>query len=314
MNGYDIVGDIHGCADLLAALLVRLGYREQDGCFRHPRRQALLVGDFIDRGAQNFQTLRIVKAMVEGGAARAVMGNHEYNALCYHTRDETGTFLREHSEKNTSQHRRVLEEIRRRGQQEWLEYLSWLKSLPLFLELDGLRLVHACWDEEKIRCLKGQGDVNPSMSDDFLRRSADKGTAEFAAVDMVLKGREVDLPDGISYEDKDGHLRRRVRVRWWMRPSELKEARSFADITRAPPEVLNRLRDFKLPPKKDLHLAGYGEREVPVFFGHYWFTGRPQILSANSLCLDYSAVLGGHLCAYRWHGESRLDAQNLVYV
>lgn len=314
MNGYDIIGDIHGCADLLAALLVRLGYREQDGCFRHPRRQALLVGDFIDRGAQNFQTLRMVKAMVEGGAARAVMGNHEYNALCYHTGDEKGTFLREHSEKNINQHRRVLEEIHRCGRQEWPAYLSWFKTLPFFLELDGLRLVHACWDEEKIRYLKGQADVNSPISDDFLRRSADKGTAEFAAVDMVLKGREVDLPDGLSYEDKDGHLRRRVRVRWWLTPSELKEARSFADITRAPPGVLNRLRNFKLSLKGDLPFPGYSEQESPVFFGHYWFRGRPQILSVNSLCLDYSAVLGGHLCAYRWQGESRLNSKNLVYV
>jgi hypothetical protein len=47
---YDIVGDIHGHADALHRLLGILGYREVDGVFRHPDRQMLFAGDFIDRG------------------------------------------------------------------------------------------------------------------------------------------------------------------------------------------------------------------------------------------------------------------------
>jgi len=35
MIGYDIIGDVHGCADLLEGLLDELGYQEQDGAYRH---------------------------------------------------------------------------------------------------------------------------------------------------------------------------------------------------------------------------------------------------------------------------------------
>lgn len=47
---YDIIGDVHGHASALAALLTRLGYRETRGAWRHPDRQAIFVGDLIDRG------------------------------------------------------------------------------------------------------------------------------------------------------------------------------------------------------------------------------------------------------------------------
>ncbi len=45
---YDIIGDIHGQADALLALLAKLGYQQQGGTWRHPERRVVFVGDFID--------------------------------------------------------------------------------------------------------------------------------------------------------------------------------------------------------------------------------------------------------------------------
>ena len=72
---YDIIGDIHGHADALKALLSDLGYRERDSAWRHPDRQAIFVGDFIDRGPKQIETVATVRAMVDAGSAQAVMGN-----------------------------------------------------------------------------------------------------------------------------------------------------------------------------------------------------------------------------------------------
>ena len=47
---YDIVGDVHGQADKLEALLLAMGYRQHAGAYWHPTRKAIFVGDFIDRG------------------------------------------------------------------------------------------------------------------------------------------------------------------------------------------------------------------------------------------------------------------------
>lgn len=49
MDGYDIIGDIHGRELELRVLLERLGYQRQDGVWRHPQRKTLFIGDFIDR-------------------------------------------------------------------------------------------------------------------------------------------------------------------------------------------------------------------------------------------------------------------------
>lgn len=78
---YDIIGDVHGHDAALTGLLQKMGYREQDLVWRHPERTAIFVGDFIDRGPGQLETLRIVRSMVDAGSALAVMGNHEFNAI-----------------------------------------------------------------------------------------------------------------------------------------------------------------------------------------------------------------------------------------
>ena len=57
----DIIGDIHGHSDALQRLLKTLGYSRQKGVYRHPDRQAIFLGDFIDRGPQIRETLEIVR-------------------------------------------------------------------------------------------------------------------------------------------------------------------------------------------------------------------------------------------------------------
>ena len=78
LNGYDIIGDIHGCADKLEALLSRLGYLKQGGVWKHADRIAVFLGDYIDRGPEILETLKIVRDMRDAGSAVALMGNQEH--------------------------------------------------------------------------------------------------------------------------------------------------------------------------------------------------------------------------------------------
>ena len=82
---YDIIGDIHGHSEKLTSLLKQLGYRHHLGAWRHPERSAIFVGDFIDRGPGQLETIRIVREMLDAGTALAVMGNHEFNAIAWYT-------------------------------------------------------------------------------------------------------------------------------------------------------------------------------------------------------------------------------------
>ncbi|MEN3319903.1 MAG: hypothetical protein V7643_3304 [Mycobacterium sp.] len=115
MKGYDIIGDVHGCATALEDLLTGLGYQPNDwtGAYWHPERCAVFVGDLVDRGRDQLRVLKLVKLMVDSGSAQIVMGNHEFNAIGYATENpgSADTYLRKHSDKNTAQHRAFLDQL-----------------------------------------------------------------------------------------------------------------------------------------------------------------------------------------------------------
>ena len=172
MEGYDLIGDIHGCGATLAALLEKLGYHQRGGVYRHPRRKVIFLGDLIDRGPRIRLAVTIARRMVEAGEAHIVMGNHEYNALAYTHPAPSGShkrWLREH----TPRHNRIIQDTLdqyRHHTNEWEDTLAWFKTIPLFLELDGIRVVHACWDDALISELK-QRLPTARMDDQFLVES-----------------------------------------------------------------------------------------------------------------------------------------------
>jgi protein phosphatase len=79
---FDIIGDVHGCADELETLLADLGYAVtwsgKDVTVTAPEgRRAIFVGDLVDRGPRSPDVLRIARHMVEAGTGFAVVGNHD---------------------------------------------------------------------------------------------------------------------------------------------------------------------------------------------------------------------------------------------
>lgn len=77
---FDVIGDVHGCAAELLALLRRLGYERPSPrrAPRHPEgRRAVFLGDLVDRGPRVVQAARLVMGMVAEGTALCVPGNHE---------------------------------------------------------------------------------------------------------------------------------------------------------------------------------------------------------------------------------------------
>jgi protein phosphatase len=79
---FDIIGDVHGCADELEELLATLGYSADEGVWRHPAgRKVVFVGDLVDRGPRVPGVLRIVMRMVEAGTALALPGNHDIKLM-----------------------------------------------------------------------------------------------------------------------------------------------------------------------------------------------------------------------------------------
>jgi hypothetical protein len=123
-------------------------YAESQGMFKHDTRKAIFVGDFVDCGPEQREVLRIARNMCEAGTAHAVLGNHKLNAIAWATSNGDGGYLRRRSEKNASQHLKFLRQLDE-GSHEYKNAIAWFRQLPVWLELPGLRVVHACWHEHR---------------------------------------------------------------------------------------------------------------------------------------------------------------------
>jgi len=303
---YDVIGDVHGRYDKLVALLRTLGYRETMRAWRHPDRTAIFVGDFIDRGPKQVETLKLVRGMVDTGAAMAIMGNHEFNAIAWATRDpdQPTKYLRSHDRPgNRKQHQAFLAEVA--GKPLHAEIIEWFKTLPLWLDLGEIRVVHACWNDEYIDALRPHLGDDRRLTDELIVWSNRKGHWAFEAVEALCKGFEVSLPQGMSFTDRDGKTRTKARIRWWAQ-----EPRTFRKVALAPTQVLKQVPDVPMP--ADRRVKAYSG--PPVLFGHYCLTARPGPLAPKLACVDYSAGDGGTLVAYRWDGEPDLRATHFIWV
>lgn len=274
-TGIDVIGDVHGRSAELRALLARLGYRERGGAWRHPSREALFMGDLVDRGPGVGETLALVRAMVDAGSARMVLGNHELNLLRWFTADGRGGHLRTHDARRRAQAGATLAWCEARPA-EAAEALRWFQDLPLFLEAGGARFVHACWHPADAARI---GDRRTLRQLDWTS-PAFRESPEGRAVETLLKGPEVSLPAGTETVDADGHRRREVRLAWWEDP----EGHPYA----AP-----------------------GPGEGPVFIGHYTLPGTHGALHPRVACVDFGGP--GAVGAYRWDGEGEIHPRHFVH-
>lgn len=253
--------------------------------------------------------------MVDSGSAQIVMGNHEFNAVAYDTEhpDHPGEFLRPHTDKNYRQHEAFLDNI---DGETKAAYLKWFATMPLWLDLGPIRVVHACWHEPSMRVVKEVLGSNRFSSPDQFVRASDKDDPLHAAIEVLLKGPEIDLArHGLPpYYDKDRHERSSARVAWWREGARTLRELAVMDgnFQTASGEPYPELPDVEvLPAERSFSYPG----EVPVFYGHYWRSGQPEEgydYTRHTACVDFSAVKTGNLMAYRWDGERQIQPDHYI--
>ena len=307
-RGLDFIGDLHGHAGRLDDLLDRLDYQWVDGIPRHRDRTAIFLGDYVDRGPEIRRTLETVRSMVDRGDAIALMGNHEYNAIAWFTPrpDRPEEPCRRHTPIRQDLIAPTLASLG----EDTPAWIDWMRSLPLWFETERVRAVHATWDRPSIEFLREMlAPTNGALTEPLMQATCEPRSSSFRAIEQVLKGREIPLPDGVVLTDPEGSPRRHIRARWFESPHgrtyrehAFTRDDSFPDIA-IPPDAI-------APDSKH-----YAPTEPPVFVGHYWMQGTtPTRLAPNVACLDWSVARGGPLVAYRFDGESEIDNARFVAV
>lgn len=143
----DVIGDVHGCYDELAALLNDLGHadlldpdipRAPEG--EEPR--VIFVGDIVDRGDKIVEALRLVHRLCARGYAMTVVGNHDDRFLRWLVGRHVD--IRHGLEESVEQFNRIPTRERELWREELIDFLT---HLPWAIGIDDGRAViaHAAW-------------------------------------------------------------------------------------------------------------------------------------------------------------------------
>lgn len=303
---YDIIGDVHGYASLLKKLLLKMGYVKVNGHFTHTSRKAIFVGDFINRGPEIRKTIRIIRGMQENGSAFAILGNHELNAIIYHLKDKQGFSLVKQPSKYFLSLYKTINEYSLHSS-EWREHLKWMRSLPLYLDLNKIRVVHACWSDEAVRVADSIYEEGKIKKKVFRTIHKKTDTEISKSVWLLTKGVNLKLPGDLKILSNKGISPRSIRTRWWDDP----EGKTFEQLSF---ESKIKLPEYTVPPQILPKTYPYPKNAPIVFIGHYCRGKGPHILKHNVCCVDSCVTGTKRLLAYQWNGEKELMLNNLVQV
>ncbi len=150
----DVVGDVHGDIEALMNLLNHLGYARSG--FHPDGRRVIFLGDLVDRGPDSIAVVRFVKTMIDAGTAQCVLGNHELNILLNKKKIDNGWFFGEEF-RDQETDKVVKQELADESIRH--EICHFGLELPLVLQREDVRVVHACWQPEMVAMASEARDV-----------------------------------------------------------------------------------------------------------------------------------------------------------
>ena len=289
----DVVGDIHGELAALRDLLRHLGY---DRWGHHPEGRTLVfVGDFCDRGPDSPAVLEWVQSLVESGRAVATLGNHEINLLREDAKDGSGWWFDTRVQSDQPKYapfNRITDGQRQRT-------VDFLSTLPIGLERDDLRVIHAAWVEPQITAAR-------TMPAGQVRHSYDQWELEAARI-----AREKAIASRVQQE----------REQW---PHSLEDHSQQPPFLPAHSEnelnkgMVNPLKVLTTGVERGAQVPFYAggkwrfvERvawwnqyvdDIPVVVGHYWRRLHPPEQPAHG---KQEEELFGQIGPTSWHGAKR---------
>ncbi len=287
----DIVGDVHGELDALQSLLGHLGY---DGAGVHPDgRHLVFVGDLCDRGPDSPGVIDRVSGFVAAGNAWVVLGNHELNLLRGDRKDGNDWFWSEGSARDRKYEPRVHIHPARRG-----DVLEFLNGLPLALEREDLRVVHAAWDAAAVARLRA---ADPAVDDlEHFRRWDLDAEALIAARDLKESAR-------IEFAEYRARLVDPLQaIPMLAATAAVDELRQMANPMRVVTSGIERVaaRPFFASGHWRFveRIRWWDEYHggVPVVVGHYWREFTPVDRASLGKAAD---GLFGDLAPTAWHGR-----------
>ncbi|MDA7702624.1 symmetrical bis(5'-nucleosyl)-tetraphosphatase [Gammaproteobacteria bacterium] len=252
-----VIGDVQGCYSELQALVKKIKFNPN-------KDKIIFAGDLVNRGHQSLEVMDF--CMRYKGSIKAVLGNHDFYLL----------YLIEHQKKNKSL-KKVLDS------KNIQKYHSWLKKLPLLLEIkiketkETFWISHAgipyIWDIRMAKKLSKE--IQTGMKDDSFK---------------ILENIWGDTPK-IWNSDLKGYKRSRTIINYFTRM-----------------RFLGKDGSLKLKAKKnkadEMHVPWFNQtiknlkENQYIIFGH-WAALEGKTKLTNIIGVDTGCVWGNKLTAIR---------------
>ena len=252
-----VIGDVQGCYSELQALVKKIKFNPN-------KDKIIFAGDLVNRGHQSLEVMDF--CMRHKGSIKAVLGNHDFYLL----------YLIEHQKKNKSL-KKVLDS------KNIQKYHSWLKKLPLLLEIkiketkETFWISHAgipyIWDIRMAKKLSKE--IQTGMKDDSFK---------------ILENIWGDTPK-IWNSDLKGYKRSRTIINYFTRM-----------------RFLGKDGSLKLKAKKnkadEMHIPWFNQtiknlkENQYIIFGH-WAALEGKTKLTNIIGVDTGCVWGNKLTAIR---------------
>jgi len=130
-----IVGDVHGCLDMLKRLMGIIGWNPETD-------RLIFLGDFIDRGSQSKGVVDYVLEIAKlSERVECLMGNHERILLDFMDGRDTNTFFLNGGLATLNSYR--TDQQKYGGFLIPDDHISFFRSLKLIIELEDYYVVHA---------------------------------------------------------------------------------------------------------------------------------------------------------------------------
>lgn len=135
---FDIVGDTHGCLDDFIDLATKkLGYRYEKGeLFHIEGRKLLLLGDFLDRGKQSIEMLRLAYDLQKQGHV-ILSGNHDNKLNNFLTSYQKGEL--QISSRSSAETAMAFMKLKK---EEREKYSKFIKNLPHYVVYKDFAMLH----------------------------------------------------------------------------------------------------------------------------------------------------------------------------
>lgn len=301
---YDIIGDVHGYAEELKALLLKMGYNQDNGIWHHPERVAVFTGDFTCRGSSTRESIRIVRNMVENQTAIAILGNHEINVIGHFTKNKEGILFKEATGSNKKIMDKIIAEYRYE-KKALKDDIKWLRRLPFCFDAGKFRVVHAHWSDRNRKIIR-ENRTKEKLTKKLLSEIFMADSSLAVAVRQTTRGIEINLPHDLVIKDNNNIRRTNFRIKWWESP----KGKTFRDMSYGNKFLLP---PYSIPPEIIPPFEVYPSDAPTVFVGHYCVEEKQMLPASNVCCLDNCVANGGQLAAYRWNGEERIKKENFIF-